>query len=150
MSKRANPTVDVCVLLTREDGHVLLGQRTGTGFADGQFGIPGGHLEEDESATQGAARELKEEVGVLIDPADLECAHVAHHSNGEGKTRIGFFFTTTRWQGEPTNMEPDLCSSLSWEDPADLPENTIPYIATIIDRIRSGQVFSTHGWDGAH
>lgn len=150
MSTRAKPTVDVCVLLTREDGRVLLGQRKGTRFADGRFGIPGGHLEADESAVQGAARELKEEVGVLIDPADLVCAHVAHHRNGQGKTRIGFFFTTTRWQGIPTNMEPDLCSGLSWEEPADLPTNTISYIATIIDLIRSGETFSTHGWDGAH
>lgn len=147
---RAAPTVDVCVLLTRSDGSVLLGERKGTGFADGQYGIPGGHLEADESASQGAARELKEEVGVLIDPHDLVCAHVAHHRNGEGKTRIGFFFTTTRWQGTPTNMEPDLCSGLSWIDPEHLPENTIPYIATIIGRIRSGETFSTHGWDGAH
>lgn len=150
VSTRANPTVDVCVLLTREDGCVLLGQRKGTGFADGQFGIPGGHLEEGESAVQGAARELKEEAGVSIDPADLVCTHVAHHRNDEGKTRIGFFFTTTRWQGTPTNMEPDLCARLSWADPARLPESTIPYIATIIDRIRSGETFSTHGWNRAH
>ena len=147
---RAEPTVDVCVLLTRQDGRVLLGRRQATGFADDQYGIPGGHLEADESALQGAARELKEELGVVVNPADLVCAHVAHHRNSKGKTRIGFFFTTTRWQGTPTNMEPDLCSGLSWEDPGDLPKSTIPYIATTIDRIRSGETFSTHGWDRAH
>ncbi|MFB8765607.1 NUDIX hydrolase [Nocardiopsis alba] len=147
---RAAPTIDVCVLLTREDGCVLLGERKGTGFADGQYGIPGGHLESGESVPQGAAREMKEEVGVVIDPDDLVCAHVAHHLGSEGKTRIGFFFTTTRWQGSPVNREPELCSGLSWFDPAALPENTIPYIATIIDRIRSGQTFSAHGWDRAH
>lgn len=146
MSTRANPTVDVCVLLTRDDGRVLLGRRQATGFADGQYGIPGGHLETGESAPQGAARELKEEIGVIIDPDDLVCAHVAHHQGPEGKTRIGFFFTTTRWQGTPTNLEPDLCADLSWADPDHLPHNTIPYIATIIGRIRSGQTFSTHGW----
>ncbi|MEV2276992.1 NUDIX domain-containing protein [Nocardiopsis sp. NPDC049922] len=146
VSTRANPTVDVCVLLTRSDGSILLGQRKGTGFADGQFGIPGGHLEEGESAVQGAARELKEEVGVVIDPGDLVCAHVAHHRNAQGKTRIGFFFTTTRWEGTPTNLEPGLCAGLSWSDPDHLPEDTIPYIATVIGRIRSGQTFSVHGW----
>jgi hypothetical protein len=50
---------------------------------------------------QGAIREAHEEAGVLIDPADLAFSHVVHHRNPEGQPRIGFFFTATRWQGEP-------------------------------------------------
>ena len=146
MPAKAVPTVDVCVLLTNQHEHVLLGKRKATGFGDDMYGIPGGHLEVGESATQGAARELNEEVGVVLQPDELTCSHVAHHHNGQGKTRIGCFFTARTWQGTVTNREPDLCAGLSWHHPDQLPDTTIPYIATIIARIQEGQTFSVHGW----
>ncbi|GAA1101823.1 hypothetical protein GCM10009605_42090 [Nocardiopsis composta] len=147
MAERFASVVDVCVLLEdSETSQVLLMERANTGFADGALGIPGGHLEAGESVLQGAAREAAEEVGVKIDPADLVCAHVAHHRNPEGKTRLGFFFTARRWAGEPVNMEPDLCAGLHWVDPDALPSTVIPYIADVIGLIRSGESFSVHGW----
>ncbi|WP_165498628.1 NUDIX hydrolase [Streptomonospora litoralis] len=38
-------------------------------------------------------REVAEEVGVDVEPSDLEYGHVAHHRNAQGETRIGFLFT---------------------------------------------------------
>ncbi|MFD6096133.1 hypothetical protein ACFVWN_02335 [Nocardiopsis flavescens] len=52
-----------------------------------------------------------------------------------------------RWEGTPVNREPHLCSRLTWEDPDHLPENTIPFAADVIARIRRGEPFSAHGWD---
>jgi 8-oxo-dGTP pyrophosphatase MutT (NUDIX family) len=66
-------------------------------------------------------REAHEEAGVLIDPADLAFSHAVHHRNPEGQPRIGFFFTATRWQGEPVNREPHECAGLHWADPARAP-----------------------------
>jgi 8-oxo-dGTP pyrophosphatase MutT (NUDIX family) len=74
--------VDVCVLLQRADGWVLLAERANTGFSDGQLGVPGGRLEAGESVAAGAARELAEETGVVVDPVELELLHVAHHTGG--------------------------------------------------------------------
>ncbi|MFD6096131.1 NUDIX domain-containing protein [Nocardiopsis flavescens] len=141
------PVIDLCVVLFRGDGRVLLGERQNTGFQDGRYAIPGGGLEPGESVAQGAARELFEEVGVTVDPDTLHCAHVTHHRSARGATRIGFFFTAPRWEGTPVNREPHLCSRLTWEDPDDLPENTIPFAADVIARIRRGEPFSAHGWD---
>jgi hypothetical protein len=31
-------------------------------------------------------------------------------------SRIGFFFTATRWHGEPVNQEPHKCAGLHWTD----------------------------------
>jgi 8-oxo-dGTP diphosphatase len=138
--------VDVCVLLRRADGRVLLAERANTGFSDGQLGIPGGRLEAGESVAAGAARELAEETGVAVDPAGLELLHVAHHTGGAWGARLGFFFSASTWTGDPDNREPQLCAGLHWADPDDLPDKTIPYVAGVLTHIRAGKNFSMHGW----
>ena len=129
---RYRTIVDVYVLLRRPDGTILLLERSGTGYADGQLCPPSGHLEAGESVVQGAIRETREETGVLIDPADLAFSHVVHHRSPEGQARIGFFFTAVRWQGEPANLEPHKCAALHWADPARPPANTVPYTAAAL------------------
>jgi len=107
---------------------------------------PSGHLEAGESVVQGVIREAREEVGVLIDPADLAFSHVVHHRNPQGQARIGFFFTAARWQGEPVNREPHKCAGLYWADLAQPPANTVPYTAAALAAITQGAPFSLHGW----
>ena len=51
-------------------------------------------------------------------PDDLTFSHVIHYRTPEGQARIGFFFTATRWQGQPVNREPDKCARLVWAHPA--------------------------------
>src|SRR5271166_2859296 len=92
MRTRYRTIVDVYVLLRRPDGTILLLERSGTCYADGQLCPPGGHLEAGESVVQGAIREAGEETCVLIDPADLAFSHVVHHRSPEGQLRIGFFW----------------------------------------------------------
>lgn len=140
--------VDVYVLLRRPNGRVLLLERANTGYADGQLCPPSGHLERGESVLDGAVREVKEEVGVLVAPADLTFCYVVHHRGpGEAEGRVGFFFATTRWQGEPTNMEPHKCAGLLWADPARPPAHTVPYTAAALAQIEAGVPFALDGWD---
>jgi len=56
-----------CVVVER-DGGVLAVSRRGL---PGALGIPGGKLEPGESAAEGAAREVQEETGLLVDPSRL-------------------------------------------------------------------------------
>jgi len=143
---RYRTVVDVYVLLQRPDGMILLLERSGTGYADGQLCPPSGHLEDGESVAQTAVREASEEVGVDIDPADLDFTHVVHHRNPEGQGRIGIFFTTARWAGEPVNREPHKCARLCWADPARPPANTVPYTAAALAAITERAAFSLDGW----
>jgi 8-oxo-dGTP diphosphatase len=143
---RYRSIVDVYVLLRRPDGMILLLERSGTGYADGQLCPPSGHLEAGESVTQCAVREASEEVGIDIDPDDLVFTHVVHHRNPEGQGRIGFFFTVTRWAGHPANREPHKCAGLRWADPARPPANTVPYTAAALSAITQGAPFSVDGW----
>ena len=146
MEERYKSIVDVYVLLQRDDGAILLLERANTGYADGQLWPPSGHLEQDENVLDGAIREAKEEVGVVVQPNDLTCVHVVHHRSPEGQGRIGFFFAATRWTGEPTNCEPDKCAGVHWVQPTALPANTVPYTAAAVTQIQGGAHFSLDGW----
>jgi 8-oxo-dGTP diphosphatase len=146
VADRYGSVVDVYVLMRRPDGRILLLERANTGYADGQLCPPSGHLDAGESVVAGAVREAREETGVLIDPGDLAFQHVVHHRNPEGQARIGFFFTTTRWRGEPVNREPHKCAGLHWADPARPPASTVPYTAAALAQIGQGAPFSLDGW----
>ncbi|GII78766.1 DNA mismatch repair protein MutT [Sphaerisporangium rufum] len=141
------PHVGVHLILVR-DGKVLLLKRANTGFADGSWSVPGGCLEEGEALPAGAVREAIEELDIVIDPAELVFAHVCHHADPDGQARIGMFFTTTRWTGEPVNAEPGKCSKIDWFDLVDLPEQIVPYIRTGIRAYQHGRPFSLDGWTG--
>jgi 8-oxo-dGTP pyrophosphatase MutT (NUDIX family) len=141
------PNVGVHLVLTNSHGQVLLLQRANTGFADGDWSIPGGRLDNGEPLPAGAAREALEEIGIRIEPDHLAFSHLCHHADSDGQQRIGVFFTTSRWTGDIVNAEPDRCSALEWFTPSDLPDNTVGYIRQGIHATLTGPAsLSLHGW----
>jgi 8-oxo-dGTP diphosphatase len=145
--ERYRSIIDVYVLLPRADGMILLLERAGTGYADGQLCPPSGHLEAGESIVAAAAREAYEETGIVLDPAGLRSVLTMHRRNPDGQARFGFFFEPGRWDGEPVNREPGKHSELVWADPAALPVDTVDYTAKAIAAIKGGRSFTTNGWD---
>jgi ADP-ribose pyrophosphatase YjhB (NUDIX family) len=129
-------------MLLRGAGDVLLSRRAGTGYGDGMWHLPSGHLEEGESVTDAAVREAAEEVGVRIDPADLTFTHVMHRA----PERVGLFFATRTWAGEPYNAEPHKCAELAWWPMSDLPPDTIGYPAAAIANVLDRVPFALHEW----
>jgi 8-oxo-dGTP diphosphatase len=119
--------IDVHVLLV-ENGNILLTRRRDTNPAfDGQWHLPSGKLDADESVLDAAAREAEEEVGVLIDPGDLRHVHTLHVNGSGPQPRLGLFFEAGRWNGEPRNCEPHKCSTLRWFPLDSLPDQLIDY-----------------------
>jgi 8-oxo-dGTP diphosphatase len=112
------------VFLLRQ-GSVLLLRRAGTGFANGQYGPAGGHLEPGELIREAAIRECREEVGVELDQAHLRVIGVSHYRTAHGQG-IDFFLTATRWSGEPYARAE--CDEVRWCAPDDLPEQTLPFV----------------------
>jgi mutator protein MutT len=138
--------IDVHVLLI-DDGNILLTRRRDTDPTfDGLWHLPSGKLDAGESALDAAARETEEEVGVLIEPGDLRHVHTIHVNGSGPEPRLGLFFETRRWIGEPTNREPDKCSAARWFPLNALPDQLISYPATGIHAYRTGVPFSIHGW----
>ncbi len=123
---------------------ILLIRRFNTGYADGQYSIPAGHLDGMETVIAAAAREALEEVGVGIDPQDIEFSSVMHRLNGD--ERVDFFVKIHKWSGEPFNAEPDKCDEIRWTDVNDLPANTIPYIRQALKNHAQGTRFDEFGW----
>lgn len=143
---RYRPIADVNLIL-RRNTRILLGQRQNTGFGDGAFNPPAGHLEQGESVVEALIREAREEIGVVIQPADVRFAHVVHNAYGPG--RVAFFFEVARWTGEVTNMEPEKCGELRWFPLDELPHPMVDYIREAIEHYAAGQAFSMFGWDSA-
>lgn len=140
---RPRVIVDVNLLIVRND-RILLGRRCGTGFADGQYSVPAGHLELGESVVLAAVREAKEELDISVNPDEIRFVQVMHNSYGIG--RLAFFFKVERWNGDIVNMEPHKCDDLHWFDPAHLPTNIVPYIREAIDHYLNGRVLTLYGW----
>ena len=134
------------VILER-DGKILLSRRYNTGYADGLYQMPSGHIDDNEYPVEAAAREAKEEVGVDIDTRDLEFVHASYRINkaDDAGDYIDFYFKTSKWEGEPTNQEPEKCDEIIWVAPDALPENTVPCIKQVVAFIAEGKPFSEIG-----
>lgn len=138
--------VDVHVLLVRGNELLLSQRRDDIAEFDGMWHLPSGKLESDESVLRAAVREADEEIGVRIRPEDLRHVHTAHITAPGRDPRLGLFFATHHWDGEPENREPAKCYRLAWFDLDDLPEDLIDYPATGIRGYRADLAFSTRGW----
>ncbi len=137
--------VDVLLLLVRDE-HVLLALRDNTGYADGQWNLPSGKLDEGEDLEAALLRETHEEIGLRLDRAHVQMATSVHHLNPEGHARVGFFFHATTWQGEPYNAEPHKCARIEWFPMGQLPDSTVSYSRAGIELFRRGEPFGLHGW----
>ena len=125
---RAKFPVTVHLLFFRDD-QVLLLRRFNTGYADGQYSVPAGHLDGGETVMAAAAREAQEEVGVRLEAGDMTFSTVMHRMEGDiDEERVDFFVHVHRWLGEPFNAEPDKCDDLCWVDINQLPVNMVPYV----------------------
>ena len=132
-------------LLFFEANKVLLLRRLHTGYRDGEYSVPAGHLDGGETVVAAGIREAREETGVHINGDELEFSSVMHRH--EGDERVDFFLVASRWDGEPYNAEPGKCDDLSWFPLDLLPENIVPYVRRAIENHRQRIPFDEFGWD---
>jgi 8-oxo-dGTP diphosphatase len=66
----------VFMVLRNDKNEILLQQRSGTGYLDGYWDLPSGHVEYGESLLRSVVRETKEEVGVEVAPEDSRLIHI--------------------------------------------------------------------------
>jgi 8-oxo-dGTP pyrophosphatase MutT (NUDIX family) len=118
------------VIVHDEDtGRVLLLQRgAASKFAPLQWDLPSGKTDKGESVTAAAARELKEETGLTVDPATLHVAGIIHGARGV-EAPDGFLtviFAARQWDGEPVNAEPRKHAQIAWFPITDVPADLVP------------------------
>jgi 8-oxo-dGTP diphosphatase len=138
---RARFPVTVHLFFFREN-QILILRRFNTGFRDGEYSVPAGHLDGGETVMQAAIREGKEEVGVDIAEHNMVFSTVMHRI--EDEERVDFFVQVHQWQGEPFNGEPDKCDDVRWVDMNMLPENTVPYVRQALSNHLNGIPFDEY------
>jgi 8-oxo-dGTP pyrophosphatase MutT (NUDIX family) len=123
---------------------VLLQLRRGTGYRDGHWAAAAaGHVEAGESAVRAACREAAEELGVTVEPADLEPVTAMHRTHGNGDPideRVDFFFGCRRWLGDPRVVEPDKSAELAWFDLQALPDPVVPHELFVLRGLLAGDL----------
>jgi len=142
---RAKFPVTVHLLFFRE-GQILLSRRFNTGYADGQYSVPAGHLDGGETVLAAASREAEEEVGVRLESGDMTFSTVMHRMEGnKDDERVDFFVHVHQWQSEPFNAEPQKCDDLRWVDLRQLPSNMVPYVRQALGNHLAGIPFDEFG-----
>jgi len=129
--QRFKITPAVYLVLIKED-KMLLSRRYKTGYFDGYYSLPAGHLDGKETCKQALVREAKEEIGLDLDSSGLKFIHAMNRKIPEDE-RIDFFFTIDEWEEEPKIMEPEKCDDLGWFEINNLPENIIPHVKQAIN-----------------
>lgn len=137
-------------LVLERDNKILLSRRFNTGYEDGKYSLVAGHLDGDETLQVALAREAKEEVGISINPKDLQLVHVMHArseiADSTEDERVDFYFSTSSFEGEPTILEEDKCDELRWCPLEDLPEDIIEKVRVALTCIADGELYSDFGW----
>ncbi len=147
-SKAADPRRrfwSAAFLVLEKDGKVLLSKRFNTGHQDGNYSLVAGHIDPGETAQMALAREANEEAGLKINPDDLKVVLVMQNLF-EDAEYFNVFLTPTKYEGEPTNLEPERCSELSWFPLNDLPSNMVPYVKQALECVQKGISYSNFGW----
>lgn len=137
------PKVGISLLVVREfDGvpYILLGQRRGS-HGEGEWGTPGGHLENGETFEQGALGELLEECGDEIEvtrPRFL-CVTNLRQYLPKHYTDIGM---VSHWvSGDPKLMEPQKCLGWTWHPIDRLPTPLFGPVENLVIAYHTGQPY---------
>jgi 8-oxo-dGTP diphosphatase len=130
--------------LLRRGDKVLLLRRANTGYRDGEYSLPAGHIDGDEPAIIAAAREVKEEIGIQVPVKNLHLVHTLHSKSFEPEAheRISFFFELSEWQGEPINAEPEKCDELRWVPITKLPREMVPEVRQVLTKVAANEPYS--------
>lgn len=121
--------VAAVIVYDQPAGQVLLLKRAaGSKFAPLHWDLPSGKAAKGESVTSAAACELKEETGLIVDPAALRVAGIIHGAWGV-EAPNGFLtviFAARAWDGEPVNAEPRKHAQVAWFPVSSIPAELVP------------------------
>lgn len=137
------PVVAVFVI---KAGKILAVLRKNSGWQDGSYSPPGGHVEYGESYKQAALRELKEEVGLDCTKEQLEHEMTFQEFTPADKDqRTCVVFKPIDWSGEPYNAEPEVHESIAWLELNNLPDNLTPQFKKTLEALKNNVTYAEYG-----
>lgn len=117
---KRKPEMEVGCAIIERQGRLLIAQRHDSDHLGGYWEFPGGKKEEGETIEDCLAREVMEELGVVIKPRRLLCE--IRHSYPERDLRLIFWLCD--WQDkEPCKID---CQDFRWIHPNELKKFKFP------------------------
>lgn len=144
--ERYRSLVAVYLIAINDRREILLLRRANTGYRDGYYDMPAGHLEKGETLRQSAIRELKEETGLSALEDDLEFVELLHRVSTDERVYLDVFFQVKQWIGVADIMEPSKCDDLKWFSLEELPQNIVPHQLQVMQD-RAEPLFYREIWE---
>jgi mutator protein MutT len=121
----ANPApdtarTDVAIAVIQRSGKVLICQRKGGGSFAGYWEFPGGKREPPESIIECLEREIREELGIEVEPD--RALQTIDHDYPAGRIRLHPYLCTSH-SGEPQAL---AARCAKWVEPPDLKHHQFP------------------------
>lgn len=124
--------VAAAALYDEERDKILMCQRAAHKSHAGQWEFPGGKVEEGESPEIALARELQEEMGIVIDPGQAIPAGFASYAYPD-KHVVLMLFLVKNWEGTPRLVEHQ---AMQWVKLSELPDFAVlPADIPLIDHL---------------
>jgi len=119
-----NPTMlfVVAAALIDAQGRICLQKRPENKVMAGLWEFPGGKVETGEQPEAALARELREELDITVDPANLQPITFASESVG-GHDLLLLLYICDQWNGDVTAME---ASDIKWVRPQEMIDLQMP------------------------
>jgi 8-oxo-dGTP diphosphatase len=130
VSERLFPVV--AAALVDAQGRVLVQQRPPGKQMAGLWEFPGGKLESGETPEAALVRELAEELGIAVDPADLAPLTFASEPLG-GKHLLLLLYLCRAWTGAPAALDAVALRWVTLDEmrALDMPPADRPFIAAL-------------------
>lgn len=135
------PLVGIGVFIVK-DGQILLGKRKGS-HGEGEYSLPGGHLEHGESFEECALRELAEEAGDGIEVTSPKYLCTTNLRSYAPKHYVDIGMMVEWRRGEPVVAEPEKLASWQWYDIDNLPSPLFGCTRNYIEAYRTGRSYFT-------
>ncbi len=112
----------VAAALLDGEGRVLVQQRPPGGSLAGLWEFPGGKIEAGETPESSLVRELREELGIEVEPGDLLAGPFASERLGD-RHLIMLLYLCRRWRG---TVAAHHATALAWHRPHELHSIPMP------------------------
>jgi 8-oxo-dGTP diphosphatase len=112
----------VAAALADGNGRILLQQRSPGRSMAGLWEFPGGKVEPGETPEAALVREIEEELGIVLEPAELIPASFAS-APVAGCHMVLLLYLCHTWSGDPRPLD---ASALKWACPAEMIAEEMP------------------------
>ncbi len=106
----------IYAIIKDTDGKILFLRRANTGFQDGLFWLPAGHIEWEETYFEALKREVKEEVWIDIEEQNAFVKHISHRIWQGERTYFDIYFFVNSYTWIPYIAEPEKSSEVTFLD----------------------------------